>query len=136
MREERAEAEREAKARGKAARPARRAAARAGAEPSKNQVKRARNLETEIEQAEAELAALERELADPQAWNDPRSAAEVDAPPRRGEGADRGALRRAGGRRELSSRVRAWTAPPGDGPLPEANGTVGCLREGTVTRLR
>ena len=28
----------------------------------------------EIEQAEAELASLERELADPQAWNDPRTA--------------------------------------------------------------
>ena len=27
------------------------------------------------EQAEAALAALEAELADPQAWNDPRSAA-------------------------------------------------------------
>ena len=73
VREERAEAEREAKARGKAARPARPAPAPAPA-PSKNQVKRARNLESEIEQAEAELAELERRLADPQAWNDPRSA--------------------------------------------------------------
>ncbi|MEA2166953.1 MAG: ATP-binding cassette, subfamily er 3 [Solirubrobacteraceae bacterium] len=35
---------------------------------------RAKNLETEIEAAEALLAALETELADPQAWNDPRSA--------------------------------------------------------------
>ena len=73
VREERAEAEREAKARGKAARPARPAPPPAPA-PSKNQVKRARNLESEIEQAEAELAVLERELADPQAWNDPRTA--------------------------------------------------------------
>ena len=73
VREERAEAEREAKARGKAARPARPAPPPAPA-PSKNQVKRARNLESEIEQAEAELAELERRLADPQAWNDPRSA--------------------------------------------------------------
>ena len=72
VREERAEAEREAKARGKAARPARPAPPPPA--PSKNQVKRARNLESEIEQAEAELAVLERELADPQAWNDPRSA--------------------------------------------------------------
>ncbi|MEZ0293679.1 MAG: ABC-F family ATP-binding cassette domain-containing protein [Solirubrobacteraceae bacterium] len=73
VREERAEAEREAKARGKAARPARPAPPPAPA-PSKNQVRRARNLESEIEQAEAELAELERRLADPQAWNDPRSA--------------------------------------------------------------
>ena len=72
VREERAEAEREAKARGKAARPARPAPPPPA--PSKNQVKRARNLESEIEQAEAELAVLERELADPQAWNDPRTA--------------------------------------------------------------
>ena len=50
------------------------AAARA-VPPSKQQVKRARNLESEIEQAEAALAALERELADPQAWNDPRASA-------------------------------------------------------------
>ena len=75
VREERAEAEREAKARGKAARPARPAPPAPAPAPSKNQVKRARNLETEIEQAEAELASLERELADPQAWNDPRTAA-------------------------------------------------------------
>jgi ATP-binding cassette subfamily F protein 3 len=72
VREERAEAQREAKARGKAARPARPAPPPPAA--SKNQVKRARNLESEIEQAEAELAVLERELADPQAWNDPRTA--------------------------------------------------------------
>jgi ATP-binding cassette, subfamily F, member 3 len=31
-------------------------------------------LEAEIEAAEAALAALEEELADPSAWNDPRSA--------------------------------------------------------------
>ncbi len=35
---------------------------------------RARTLEAEIERAEAVLAALEAELADPAAWNDPRSA--------------------------------------------------------------
>jgi ATP-binding cassette subfamily F protein 3 len=42
---------------------------------SKNQERRARRLEIEIERAEARLATIERELADPQAWNDPRSAA-------------------------------------------------------------
>ena len=31
-------------------------------------------MEAEIEKAEAELSALEEELADPSAWNDPRSA--------------------------------------------------------------
>ena len=75
VREERAEAEREAKVRGKAAKPKAPAPPPAPSQPSKQQVKRARNLESEIEQAEAALAALERELADPQAWNDPRASA-------------------------------------------------------------
>jgi ATP-binding cassette subfamily F protein 3 len=43
--------------------------------PSKDQRRRAARLETEIEQAEAALAALEEELADPSAWNDPRTSA-------------------------------------------------------------
>ena len=43
--------------------------------PSKNQVRRAKDLEQAIERAEAELKAIEQELADPSAWNDPRSAA-------------------------------------------------------------
>ena len=42
---------------------------------SKNEQARAKKLEAEIEKAEAALAALEVELADPSAWNDPRSAA-------------------------------------------------------------
>jgi ATP-binding cassette subfamily F protein 3 len=75
VREEREEAEREAKARGKAAKTG---TARPAPDPapaqSKHQAKRARNLETEIEQAEATLAELERELADASAWNDPRTA--------------------------------------------------------------
>jgi ATP-binding cassette, subfamily F, member 3 len=77
VREERAELEREAKARAKA-RPANGKAKPAPALPpkgeSKNQQRQARRLESEIEKAEAELAAIEEELADPQAWNDPRSA--------------------------------------------------------------
>jgi ATP-binding cassette, subfamily F, member 3 len=42
--------------------------------PSKNAVKRAKDLEKQIESAEAALAALESELGDPSAWNDPRTA--------------------------------------------------------------
>ena len=47
--------------------------------PSKNQQRQAKKLEAEIEAAEAALAALEEELADPSAWNDPRTRREVDA---------------------------------------------------------
>jgi ATP-binding cassette, subfamily F, member 3 len=43
--------------------------------PSKNQQRRAGELEKAIEAAEADLKALEEELADPSAWNDPRTAA-------------------------------------------------------------
>ena len=43
--------------------------------PSKNQQRRAGELERAIEAAEADLKALEEELADPSAWNDPRTAA-------------------------------------------------------------
>jgi ATP-binding cassette subfamily F protein 3 len=76
VREERAEAERQAKRakpRKAAAAPPRPAAADGGT--SKNQQRQAARIEREIERAEAALAALEAELADPQAWNDPRSAA-------------------------------------------------------------
>jgi ATP-binding cassette subfamily F protein 3 len=76
VREERAELEREAKARGKAAakRNGKAAAPPASSSSSKNQKRQAERLEAEIEKAEAALAALEEELADPSAWNDPRSA--------------------------------------------------------------
>jgi ATP-binding cassette subfamily F protein 3 len=47
--------------------------------PSKNQQRRAGELEKAIEAAEADLRALEEELADPSAWNDPRSAAKSTA---------------------------------------------------------
>ena len=43
--------------------------------PSKDVRRRAEKLEAAIERAEAELAALEEELADPSAWNDPRTTA-------------------------------------------------------------
>ena len=72
VREERAEAERTAKR----AKPPKEAPARPKpAGPSKNQQRRAGELEKAIEAAETELRALEVELADPGAWNDPRSAA-------------------------------------------------------------
>jgi ATP-binding cassette, subfamily F, member 3 len=70
VREERAEAERTAK-RAKPAPPPK----PKPAGPSKNQQRRAGELEKAIEAAEAELRALEEELADPAAWNDPRAAA-------------------------------------------------------------
>jgi ATP-binding cassette subfamily F protein 3 len=73
VREERAEAERTAKR----AKPAPPPKPKTG--PSKNQQRRAGELEKAIETAEAELRALEKELADPAAWNDPRSAAKSTA---------------------------------------------------------
>src|SRR4051794_21523696 len=73
VREERAEAERIAKRTkpAKAAPPP----SPAPVAPSKNQQRQAKKIEAEIEAAEAALRALEEELADPTAWNDPRSAA-------------------------------------------------------------
>ena len=64
-------------ARGQAGRPA--AAPDAPKPRSKNEQARAKKLEAEIERAEAALAALEVELADPGAWNDPRTAAKSTA---------------------------------------------------------
>jgi ATP-binding cassette subfamily F protein 3 len=46
---------------------------------SKNEQARAKKLEAQIEKAEAALAALENELADPSAWNDPSSSAKSTA---------------------------------------------------------
>jgi ATP-binding cassette subfamily F protein 3 len=46
---------------------------------SKNEQARAKKLEVDIEKAEAALAALEVELADPNAWNDPRASAKSTA---------------------------------------------------------
>ncbi|RKQ91145.1 ATP-binding cassette subfamily F protein 3 [Solirubrobacter pauli] len=78
VREERAEAERAAKQARKGAPAAKAAPAPAAVKTpprSKNEVAKAKKLEKQIEQAESALAALEVELADPSAWNDPRSAA-------------------------------------------------------------
>jgi len=76
VREERAEAEKTAKRAKPAASPAPKAKASG---PSKNEAARAKKLEAEIEAAEAALKTLEEELADPSAWNDPRSAAKSTA---------------------------------------------------------
>jgi ATP-binding cassette subfamily F protein 3 len=75
VREERAEAERTAKR----AKPAPPPKPKGKTGPSKNQQRRAGELEKAIEAAEAELRALEEELADPTAWNDPRTAAKSTA---------------------------------------------------------
>jgi ATP-binding cassette, subfamily F, member 3 len=72
VREERAELEREAKRAKPAARPP--APKPAPVATSKNTARQASKIEAAIEAAEAELARLEEELADPNAWNDPRSA--------------------------------------------------------------
>ena len=79
VREERAEAAKSAK-RGKPAAASKQAPPKPAAPArSKNEVARAKKLEAQIEAAEAALAAVEVELADPTAWNDPRSAAKSTA---------------------------------------------------------
>ncbi len=77
VREERAEAKKAAK-RGK---PVVKQAPKPVAAPSrsKNDVAKAKKLEQQIEAAEAALASLEIELADPSAWNDPRTSAKSTA---------------------------------------------------------
>src|SRR5262249_55076999 len=77
VREERAEASRAAK-RAKPAAPPPAPKPKPVAGPKNGQA-RAKRLESQIEAAEAALAALEAELADPAAWNDPRSAAKSTA---------------------------------------------------------
>jgi ATP-binding cassette, subfamily F, member 3 len=69
VREERADLERQAKR----AKPAPAAPKPKAAAPS-NGARTTKQLEAEIERAEATLRTLEDELADPTAWNDPRSA--------------------------------------------------------------
>jgi ATP-binding cassette subfamily F protein 3 len=95
VREERAEAERAAK---RAATPARKPAP--APMPQRNGGKRAERLEEQIEAAEASLRALEAELADPAAWNDPRSAAKASK-------------RHDAARRELQALYERWEAVAG-----------------------
>jgi ATP-binding cassette subfamily F protein 3 len=63
--------------------------------PSKNQVKKAKDLETRIERAEAELKTLEDELADPSAWADSRRV-------------ERSTRRHAAAKRELEALYAEW----------------------------
>ena len=67
--------------------------------PSKNALRRVAELERRIEEAEAELRALEDELADPAMWSSPGRAERATAAPPRGEGGDRATLRASGRRR-------------------------------------
>jgi ATP-binding cassette subfamily F protein 3 len=100
VREERREAER--------TRPARERAARAAAKPktngrdkpagpSKNAVKRAAQLEREVERAEAELRRLEDELAEPSAWASPTSS-------------DRATARHAAAKKAVEEAYARWEA--------------------------
>jgi ATP-binding cassette, subfamily F, member 3 len=73
-------------------------AARQG--PSKNAIKRVADLEREIEQAEAKLAALEDELADPAMWS---------SPTRR----ERATKRHADAKRAVEEAYAAWEAATG-----------------------
>jgi len=81
VREERREEAASAKRAPAAAKPkAKRNGGRAKpAGPSKNAVKHAAQLEREVEKAEAELRALEDELADPSAWASPTSSERATA---------------------------------------------------------
>jgi ATP-binding cassette subfamily F protein 3 len=98
VREERAEAEKTAK-RSKPAAAAPPPKAKSSG-PSKNEAARAKKLEAEIEAAEAALKQLEEELADPAAWNDPRSAAKSTA-------------RHAEAKRALEDLYARWEAVAG-----------------------
>jgi ATP-binding cassette subfamily F protein 3 len=98
VREERQEAERQAK---RAKPPAARKPAPAPPKgPSKNAKQQARRLEAEIEAAEATLRRLEEELADPSAWNDPRSA-------------EKSTRRHADAKRQLEALYAQWETVAG-----------------------
>src|SRR5829696_9209521 len=70
--------EKRATAKAKAAKPTGNGRAKT-AGPSKNAVRRAAELEREVEKAEARLRALEDELADPSAWASPSSSERATA---------------------------------------------------------
>ncbi len=77
--------------------------AKAAGKPGAGQKKAQRQLEAEIEAAEAAVRALEDELSEPAAWSDPTKSALVDRAPS-GRQADGGrALPPLGAGRELSS---------------------------------
>ena len=119
VREERREAGRGARPkqerRAAASRAGNGRAARSG--PSKNAVRRVGELEREVERAEASLAALEDELADPAMWSSPTRPRAGDGAPRAGEAGRRAGLRRLGARRPRSrAGQRATGAAAGRSP--------------------
>ena len=69
---------------------------------SKNARRRVRELEREIEQAEAALKRLEAELADPAAWATAEATAQSTAAPRRRQARGRRGVRALGGARLLA----------------------------------
>jgi ATP-binding cassette subfamily F protein 3 len=83
---------------GAAATPPRRARARRG--PSKNALRRTAELEKEIERAEAALAALEHELADPAMWSSPSRS-------------ERSTARHASAKRAVEEAYARWEAASG-----------------------
>ncbi len=85
-----------------AAKPTANGDARSNGKPakSKNAAKRQAQLEREIERAEAELAALEEELADPAAWASP-------------SGAERSTKRHAAAKARVAELMEAWEAVAG-----------------------
>jgi ATP-binding cassette subfamily F protein 3 len=99
VREERAEASRAAK-RSKPSSAAAKPAPPPKPARSKNELARAKKLEAQIEAAEAALTALEAELADPSAWNDPGSSA-------------RSTARHAEAKRALEELYERWEAVAG-----------------------
>jgi ATP-binding cassette subfamily F protein 3 len=98
VREERREAEQAKPKRRETKQAGNGRAARQG--PSKNAVRRVADLEREIEQAEAKLAALEDELADPAMWS---------SPTRR----ERATKRHADARRAVEEAYAAWDQATG-----------------------
>ena len=100
VREERAEAERTAK-RAKPAKAPKPAPVPAEPQAVEEPGAPAKKIEAEIEAAEAALKTLEEELADPTAWNDPRTAPKSTKRHEQAKRALEDALRRVGGRRRL-----------------------------------
>jgi ATP-binding cassette, subfamily F, member 3 len=97
IREERREAEASAKRSSAPAKPKQKRNGSRAAGPSKNAVKRAAQLEREVEEAEAELRRLEDELADPSAWASPTSR-------------ERAAARHAEAKRAVEEAYARWEA--------------------------
>jgi ATP-binding cassette subfamily F protein 3 len=92
-RRSREEAAKEAKAKPAAAKPA--PAPKSNGSRSKNAAKKQAQLEKRIEQAEAELKALEEELADPSAWASPT-------------GAERSTKRHAAAKQRVAELMDEW----------------------------